>query len=360
MATKILIIKTSALGDIINSLPVLDYLHKAVKECRVDWVAEEPFLDVLSGNPLLSEIHLVRTKVWRKKPFAGQTRREISDLKKVLRERQYDLVFDIQGNLKSGLICRLTDAPEIIGFAREDLQEIANLLFTTRQIPLRPTDYHVTEKYLRVVSVPFGRDYREFELSSNISTGSENDRRAEILFATLADGLVFLFHYGTTWQTKFWSQESWVALGKQVLDKFQDSTILFSWGNESEKDAVTEIALNIGQGARVIDRYSLKGLAAILKKVDLAVGGDTGPIHLAAVVGTPTVSFYRSSDGKASGPRGANHRVIQSPLHCTRCFRTRCDDDAKCRESISVEKVMAGIVSILSDTQKQKQESPRW
>jgi len=344
---RVLIVKASALGDIINSLPVLDFLKQAAAGIEIDWVVEEPFRQILDGNPHISQIHTVRTKVWRKRPFAAETRAEIAALKSALRERKYDLVFDIQGNLKSGLICWLAGPVDRIGFAKEDLQEKVNLLFTTRQVPLRRQDYHVTEKYLRVVSVPFARDFREMKLSSSIATSEEEDLNAETLLATLSDGLVFLFQYGTTWQTKFWSEASWAKLGKAVLDNFPDSTILFPWGNESEHQAVTRIAASIGRGARVLDRYSLKGLTALMKKVDLVVGGDTGPVHLAAAVGTPTVSFYRASDGKGSGPRGENHVVIQSPIHCTKCFRTRCDKDAQCRETIKVEAVLAGITKIL-------------
>ena len=345
---RVLIVKASALGDIINALPVLDYLHKAMPGIEIDWVVEEPFREILDGNPLLSTIHVVRTKVWRKHPFAAATWREIGALKENLRERDFDLVFDIQGNLKSGLICWLSGAGDRIGFVRDDLQESVNLLFTTRQVPLRRQDYHVTEKYLRLVSIPFARDFREMELTSTIATNPEDDDNAEALIATLADGLVFLFHYGTTWQTKFWSEAGWTALGKALLERFSESSILFSWGNEAEKAVVTEIAKEIGPGARVIDRYSLKGLAALLKKVDLVVGGDTGPLHLAAAVGTPTVSFYRASDGKGSGPRGSRHVVIQSPMHCAKCFRTRCDKDAECRESIRVEAVLEGVGKLLS------------
>lgn len=344
---RVLIVKSSALGDIINALPVLDYLHRAVPGIEIDWVVEEPFREILDGNPFLSTIHVVRTKVWRKHPFAASTWREIGALRENLQERDFDLVFDIQGNLKSGLICWLTGTEDRIGFVRDDLQESVNLLFTTRQVPLRRQDYHVTEKYLRLVSIPFARDFREMELNSTIATSPEDNANAEALLATLSDGLVFLFHYGTTWQTKFWSEAGWTALGKAVLERFYNSSILFSWGNEAEKIAVTGIAKSIGPGARVIDRYSLKGLAALLKKVDLVVGGDTGPLHLAAAVGTPTVSFYRASDGKGSGPRGRQHVVIQSSMHCTKCFRTKCDKDEACRATIKVEAVMRGIEELL-------------
>ncbi len=340
---RVLIVKMSALGDIIHALPVLEYLHRVLPGVEIDWVVEEPFREVLDGNPLISHIHTVRTKVWRKHPLARETRREVVALKRALREREYELLFDIQGNLKSGLICWLSGVEQRVGFAKEELQESVNLLFTNRQIPVRPQDRHITDKYLRVVSVPFGRNFQGLQYRTEIQTAPEDDAAAEALIATLADGLVFLFHYGTTWRTKFWSEKGWIELGKELLGHYPDSTILLSWGNEAEQKAVTSLAVEIGKGARVIDRYSLKGLIALLKKVDLVVGGDTGPVHLAAAVGTPTVSFYRSSDGKRSGPRGRGHVIIQSPLHCAACFQTECDKDAECRASISVKALLDGV-----------------
>ena len=345
---RVLIVKASALGDVIHALPVLDYLHQAQPGIEVDWIVEDRFSEILEGNPKLSALHLVRTKLWRKRPFAAQTRQEIAQLKKTLRERNYDLVFDIQGNLKSGLICWLTGCADRIGFVRDDLQESVNALFTTRRIPLRRQDYHITDKYLRLVSIPFAKDFSEMPLACSIQTSPEDDANAEALLATLSDGLVFLFQYGTTWQTKFWSEQNWIVLGKAVLDRFPDASILLPWGNEAERATVISIAKEIGPGSRVLDRFTLKGLTALLKKVDLVVGGDTGPVQLAAAVGTPTVSFYRASDGKRSGPRGERHVVIQSPMHCTRCFRTRCDKDAQCRDTIKVEAVLAGIDRLLS------------
>jgi heptosyltransferase I len=347
-AMRVLIIKASALGDVIHALPVLDYLHQVSPGVEIDWVVEEPFLEVLAGNPLLHAIHTVRTKVWRKHPFAASTWREIGALKETLRERDYDMVFDIQGNLKSGLVCWLSGVEQRVGFIREEVRERLNLLFTTRRVPLRKIDYHVTEKYLRLVSVPFGRDYREMQLSSTIGTSAGDDADAEALLATLSDGLVFLFHCGTTWQTKLWAPESWAELGREVLDSFPEATILLSWGNQAERAVVAEVARGIGPGARIIDRYPLKALAAIMKKVDLVVAGDTGPVHIAAAVGTPTVSLYRATNGKLTGPRGERHVILQSPMHCTKCARKSCDKDKECSLSIKVPTVLAGIERLLA------------
>ena len=345
---RVLVIKMSALGDIIHALPVLDYLHKVSPGIEVDWVVEEPFVNILEGNPLVSRLHVVRTKAWRKRPLSAATWREIEVVKRILRERDYEMVFDIQGNLKSGLVCWLSGSGNRIGFARKHLQESINLVFTTRQIPVRRQDYHITDQYLRLVSVCFGRDFSSFNLVSDIYTSPEDDESARTLLATLSDGLIFLFHCGTTWQTKFWHREGWVDVGRMLLNKYRESTILLSWGNDDERSAATAIAASIGPGARVIDRYSLKGFAALLKKVDLVIGGDTGPVHIAAAVGTPTVSLYRASDGRRSGPRGPGNVTIQSPLDCAPCFRTNCDRDEDCRRSITAAAVMQAVEKALS------------
>ncbi|WP_243374013.1 lipopolysaccharide heptosyltransferase I [Geotalea sp. SG265] len=344
---RVLIVKMSAMGDIIHALPVLDYLHQVCPGIEIDWLVEEPFLDVVAGNPLIAKVQVARSKAWRKSPFSSATLAEAGALKRALQERDYQIVFDIQGNIKSGVYGWLTGVESRIGFDAEALQERLNMVFTTRRIPLRSYDSHITDQYLRLVSVPFGRDYREMKLVSDIYTAPEDDAAAEALLSTLGDGLVFLFHYGTTWQTKFWSEESWIDLGRELIARFPDSSVLLSWGSDKEHQVVMEIAAAIGTGARVTDRYSLKGLTALLKKVDLVVGGDTGPVHLAAAVGTATVSFYRASDGKRSGPRGDNHVIIQSPMQCSRCFRTKCDRDRECRQSITMEAVVQGVEKIL-------------
>lgn len=335
------------MGDIIHALPVLDYLHRVVPGVEIDWIVEEAFSTLLEGHPQISRLIVVRTKAWRRKPFSKATRGEIAALKAKLREVSYKFVFDIQGNLKSGLLAWLSGCEQRIGFDESELQERYNLFFTTRRIPVRASDRHVTDKCLRLVSVPFGRDFSSMELVTTLATTKDDDSEADALLATLGDGLVFLFHYGTTWQTKFWSVEGWIELGKRMLATYPDSTILFSWGSDAERTPVTEIARGIGPGARVMDRYPLKKFVAVLKKVDLVIGADTGPVHLAAAVGTPTVSFYRASDGRRSGPRGARHEIIQSPMPCTKCFRTKCEKDVECRESIRVDMLADAAARLL-------------
>ena len=229
-----------------------------------------------------------------------------------------------------------------------------NALFTTRKIPQRRQDDCASGRYLRIVSVPFGRDYVGMRLASDIQTSEEDELASKALLWNCGNGPVFLCHAGTTWQTKFWSEERWQELGRLLLGAFPGATLLFSWGSASEREAAARLTAAIGSSARLLERYSLKGITAVIKKVDLVIAGDTGLTHLAAAVGTPTVSYYRASDGSVSGPRGEEHVVIQAPMPCSRCQRTACDRDAECRASIGAEALLAGVQRIF-----QYQAGPR-
>lgn len=348
-----MIIKTSALGDIIHALPVLDYLHQVVPGIEIDWAVEEQFVELLSDNPLLSGIRVLRSRKWRRQPFATNTIREIKVLWCKLKDSNYDYVFDIQGNLKSGLIALATGAEQRYGFAKDNLQESVNALFIKHQVSMRNADDHAGGRYLRIVSAPFGREYIGMDLSADIYSSEADEIAAAELIDKCGKGPVLVFHCGTTWQTKYWSNTNWIKLGQLVKAGFPDATILFSWGNNNELKMAEQLSNAIGKNALVIGKYSLKGISALLKKADIVVGGDTGLIHLAALLGTPTASYYRASDGSVSGPRGKNHIIVQSPLSCTRCQQTTCNRDVECRESVSADAIYAGILKIIADTHKQ-------
>jgi heptosyltransferase I len=344
---KILIVKISSLRDTVSALPVLDYLRQVSPGIEIDWVVEESCREIVDGNHLLRKVFPVGGCSWGYAPYTFKTWKEISRLKRELGSEKYAIAFDLQGNFKSGLITWLSGAERRYGFDRDDVRESLNLIFTNNQVPLRRQDSHVSARALRLVSVPFGKDYIGMKFATDIHTSPEDDAAAETFLSTLSDGLVFLFHYGTTWGTKLWSEEGWVKLGQMISAKHPDSTILFSWGNDQERGAADPIAAAIKGNVRLLPGMTLKGLCAFLKKIDLVVGGDTGPVHMAAAVGTPTVSFYRATDEKRNGPKGDNQLHVHSPLHCRACLRKECDRDRECRESITAEAIMRQIEEIL-------------
>jgi len=242
----------------------------------------------------------------------------------------------------------LSGTKKRIGFPAERLQEKLNAWCTTQKAPYSFNDNHANLRCLGVVNVPFGLPYREMEFVSDIATSADDDKFFREFLTSFPSGKKILFHCGTTWQTKFWHQDGWIALGKQLTVGFPDATILLSCGSENEQIVANQIAAHIGSNAVVLDRYPLKKFASLLKNVDVVIGADTGPVHLAAAVGTPTVSFYRSSDGSESGPRGSRHVIVQSPLPCTRCFRTSCPRDVECSDSIKVNDLFEAVSKLIN------------
>lgn len=345
---RILIVKISAMGDVLHALPVLDYLHQAAPGSEIDWVVEDAFAGLLRHNPLISKLHTVSFKRWKRTPFSSRTINEVMAVRAGLAERAYDMVIDLQGNIKSGIVAWLTGAPTRIGFSRDFTQESLNVLFSTRRIRPESGDQHITDQYLRLAAAPFGRPFDTFNLQSDIVSLPETVREVADILGQCGNGApVLLFVIGTTWQTKFWHDAGWAELGRMLRKEYPKITMLFSWGNDTERREAEAICGQIGGNASVLPKLSLDQVAAMVKKVDAVVGGDTGIVHMAAAVGTATVSYYRSSDGERSGPRGSCHRIVQAPMPCTRCFRTRCDKDLECRESITPGIMLAAITDIL-------------
>lgn len=350
---RILIIKTSSLGDVIHALPVLEYLRQAAPEAVIDWVVDEAFADLLTGNPLIRRLITVDMRRWKKTPFSLQTQAALIDVVRKLREDEYDLVIDLQGNIKSGLICWLARSKRKLGFARENLQEKLNGLFTTQKVPFAPDDRHAVQRYLRIVSAPFGLQPEGREWLADIATSSDDNACAASQISGQLSPVVLL-HTGTTWQTKLWYDDGWLQLGKSLLQRYPNCLILFSWGDEQERERGKSLVGKLGTRTKLLEKLSLKQFAAVLKRCDLVVAGDTGPVHLAAAVGTPTVSYYRCTDGSRNGPFGRQHAIVQSPLSCTMCMKKECTRDEECRRSISVDAIMDAANTIMSQERNQK------
>jgi heptosyltransferase-1 len=253
------------------------------------------------------------------------------------------VVLDLQGNSKSGLFTRLSGAPRRYGFARDGVREWPNLLATNRQVPLAPSDHHISERSLAIARAAFPQGH-EHLLAGPLPIQADGAGRVwEQLDATGLAGRQFaVLHYGTTWPTKLWAVENWQALVQRLLAETELAPVL-TWGSAEEQAVVERIAAVSGGRAVVWPRGTLPELAALLAGAAVVVGGDTGPIHIAAAVGTPTVSLYRVTDGERNGPRGDRHIRLQAPLECSPCLRKHCDRDGECSRSITAVDVLAAL-----------------
>ncbi|WP_282756538.1 lipopolysaccharide heptosyltransferase I [Desulfuromonas thiophila] len=346
---KILIVKVSALGDVVHALPVLAYIRAAEPAAEVDWLVEEGFAPLLQGHPLLRAVLPLQTRRWRKLPPLALVREFFAFVRR-LRAERYDLVLDLQGNSKSGLVTLLARATAKYGYDRRAVREWPNLLATRQRVSLGAADYHVGQRALALVRAALPA---AVQVACAGPLPVADQARREVADQLRQLGLpagrhLIVCHYGTTWRTKLWALEYWQTLVAQLAAR-PDAVLLLTWGNAEEQQAAAAIAAQ-APGALLWPRGSLPQLVALLAVADLVVGGDTGPVHIAAAVGTPTVSLYRVTDARRNGPLGREHRCLQVPLACAACLRKDCPQQQVCASAIAPATVLAAIDELLPET----------
>jgi heptosyltransferase-1 len=351
---RILVVKLSALGDVAHALPVIDFLAKTAPGTQVDWVVDRRFAGLLEGIPGLRRVIPLDLGRWKTGWTARDVRREAADAVRSLREGNYDMAFDIQGNAKSGVVTRLSGAALRYGFDNAGVREFPNLLCTNRKVGSHPDDVHVTQKILRVVSAPFGGKVPARWMYPRITTSEAAESVASRVLEELLPGAIprLAIHAGTTWNTKRMDPDFWAEVARLLRNRFPRIGVCLSWGTEGEKGEAEKIR-NLAEGATVVlPRLTLKELSALLKRCGYMLGPDTGPLHIAAAVGAKTVSIYRGSDGKYAAPRGDGHRFLQAPLPCTACQIKGdkvCERDAECRKSIPPEAAAAAMTGLMEE-----------
>lgn len=345
---KILIVKLSAMGDVLHALPAVAFLRKAAPEAEIHWAVDTRFTELLEGNPGIAKVVPLPIKEWKGRAGSPATWKEARIAAEALRAAKYDLALDLQGNIKSGVVTYLSGAPLRYGFPREAARERQNLWFTNRRPPAVEEDRHVTEKILRVASAPFGGTFRIADLKGEISVPPEEIAAAERLLSETLPGARprLAVHPGTTWTTKRMDASFWADTVRIVRDSHPDLGVFLSWGTEKEREECLAIRHLAGEGVALLPRLGYKALAAVYRACGHMLGPDTGPLHLAAVAGAKTVSIFRGSDGLYAAPVGPGHRFFQAPLPCTACQIKGdkvCPRDAECRAAIKAGEVAAAV-----------------
>lgn len=343
---KVLIVKVSALGDVVHALPVLSYLHRVVPDLQLDWLVEKGFAAILEPHPLIRKVYQLDTRGWRREGAGASIRGALAVARQLRRER-YDAVLDLQGNSKSGLFTWMSGAARRYGFDRSQAREWPNLLATNHKVTLPSEVHQISQRYLEIARNAFPSAESVPGAGPLPVPEAVLDRVAgQVADAGLNAGHYIVAHYGTTWDTKLWALSSWQELVRRLVESGQ--RVVLTWGNEEERRAAEAIHDASEGRALVWPRGSLMELVALLKLSRLVIGADTGPIHIAAAVDTPTVSLFRVTDALRNGPEGRRHVRLQAPLDCSPCLRKQCERDTECSRSISVDTVYQEITSLLN------------
>lgn len=276
---KILIVKSSSMGDIIHALPAAHDIHAALPEAQIDWVAEEAFADIPKLSPAVSTVHVTAFRRWRKSPFSARTREEVSAVKQALRAGRYDLVLDIQGLMRSALAASWTGVP-VTGYTRKTVREPLASFFYQRKLNL-PESLGAVRRYRMAAAEALG-----YALPGETPVFC---LRAQGKVPLEVPGKTAAFAVNTSRDEKLWPEENWIALG-QALEREGYTPVLY-WGSARERERCERIAAGIAS-ARIAPRARLADVAAGLSQSALMVGVDTGLAHLAAALGVPSVGIF--------------------------------------------------------------------
>jgi heptosyltransferase-1 len=349
---RILVVKLSAMGDVVHALPLIPYLRRAAPSAEIHWAVDARFAGLLEGNPGIAKVVSLPIREWKGRAGSTETWREALSAAGALRRERYDIAFDVQGNIKSGVVTWLSGAPLRYGFPREIARERQNLWFTNRRPAASAEDRHVAQKILRVASAPFGGEFRLDDLKGEIANTPEEIAAADrLLFdAVPAAAPRLVVHPGTTWNTKRMDPAFWADTVRFLRGTFPSMGAFLSWGTDREREECLAIRELAGGRVELLPRLGYKVLAAVYRACGHMIGPDTGPLHLAAAVGARTVSVFRGSDGEYAAPVGPGHRFLQAPLPCTACQIKGdkvCPRDAECRASIRAEEVAAAMAGLM-------------
>jgi lipopolysaccharide heptosyltransferase I len=359
---RILIVKLSSIGDVVHALPVLRTIRHNLPDSYIAWIVEEKAREMLEGNKDIDKIITINTKRWRKgmslralnlsKGEAISTLfREILDVINTIRKERFDTAIDLQGLIKSGVISYLSGAKTRIGFDSDNCREFLNILFTNKKVSISDEDRHVIDKNLSLLK-PFG--FKEIKREFFINTSLKDDKYInDFLLKNRINGKpIIAVNLGAGWKTKEWGIKNYAELCNRIISEV-GANIILTWG-PGEEDMVKEAADSMAYKPFIAPPTTLKQLVALLRRCSLFIGGDTGPLHMAAALKIPTVAIYGPSDPLRNGPYGDNHFIIHKKIECSGCYKRTCDT-IKCLKMISVDEVFSAVKSSIVNHQFERE-----
>ena len=322
---KILIVKPSSLGDVVHSLPFLNAMKTCFPEAEIHWVIAKGLEGLLDGNPMIKRLWVINKDAWKKIDNAKNTVTEIRNLFKGLKKEKFDLVIDLQGLLRSGIITKATGAPVRIGF--QEAREGSRFFYTHKVKGGK--DIHAVDRYLKIASF-LGCDVSD--VSFPFSPESSSIFNSQLLTLNLPKEYAVIVP-GARWKTKRWPPEKFGELASRLPVQ---SVIV---GSKADKDiADLIVSLSEGKTISLAGKTSLKELIAVMRKAKFVISNDSGPMHIAAALGIPVYAIFGPTDPLRTGPYGKGHTIIRAAIPCAPCFKKTCED-VKCLEGLSADKV---------------------
>ncbi len=342
---RILIIKTSSLGDIIHTLPAVTDAKRYMPDLIIDWVVEESFVEIPEWHGGVQEVIPVAMRKWRKQPWRTWRNGIWQGFKEQLQHHYYDYVIDAQGLLKSawlawhalGLRC---------GLDRQSAREPLASWFYQKKIYVPKQAHAITrtrDLFSKILGYPLPGALPDYGLN----------RYSMTTLVPARPTLIFL--HGTTWPTKLWPEANWHELAKQA--NHAGYRVRLPWGNAEEKARAQRIVA-VNRNASLMPSTNLHGIAAELSTATAVVSVDTGLAHLAAAMGVPGITLYGATQPALTGTFGPDQVHIQASYPCAPCLHKKClvqRDAPPCYNSLPAEIVWEQLQQLM--TRKQQAHS---
>ncbi len=350
---RILLVRLSALGDILHALPALAAIREALPGACIGWLVEDRGAEIIQDHPQLDRVHVVPRRAI-KAGLIGALRGPVRELARELRGEQYDVAIDFQGLTKSAVWTRLCGAPRRIGFRGQNAQEISSC-FYNESVPPKAGEEHVIRMNLALLR-PLGIEDPPVRFPAHFS--EEVKARGEAIWGSGAEGHPkIIINPGAGWETKRWPAVNFGRVA-QILVEQTGARVALAWGpgeepliaeafaaagmSEPEFGGPKSESIGTEPGLYVLPPTSFAELGSVIAHADLFIGGDTGPTHYAAALDVPTIALYGASDSRRNGPWGEVHEIIQLQMPpCIPCWKTRCNwnEPLACLTQIGVERV---------------------
>ncbi len=337
-ARRVAIIKPSALGDVVQTLPLLGVLRKRFPDAEIDWVIRSELANLLQGHPYLTEvIPYYRHGGWK----------ESVQLLRKLRKRRYDLVFDFQGLLRTGVMTLASGAALRIGLetARECSGWACHGLLpdTKKSVPAHA-------RYWRLAEI-FDLQNESRELHLGITAADREAAGRQLESSGNSNEPLMVIHPGAKWETKRWPVQQFAEIAIRVFKKYGMRTaVIGTRGEHNDAESIVAALKQHVPRAEAINlagKTSLRELAVILEQADLVLTNDSGPMHLAAGMGTPVVGIFTCTSTERSGPPGSHHQLLQAKVPCAASYRKTCpytgSTQMQCLQAVSIHQVWTGV-----------------
>ena len=344
---NILIVKLSAIGDVIHTLPALNAIRRHYPDARITWLVEEAASGLLEGHEALDRVLVSKRKRWLKNLRTSsrfEAVREAYCFVKELRDTHYDLILDFQALLKSGILIALAKGKRKVGFDKGLEHMEYSYLFLNERVPAVDMEHHALLRGLMLLNASgIASDSIDYKLPV-----SDNDRaKVDDLLSHKRlknAGKLVAINPVAKWRTKLWPYHKFAQLADRLMEQY-DAEIVFT-GSLKDRLVIESITSAMqGRAVNLAGGTTLKMLAVLFAKTDIVVSTDTGPMHLAASVGTPVVALFGPTAPWRTGPYGSGHQTVRVELECAPCFKRHCGT-IDCMHRISVDQVLDAISEV--------------